>query len=341
MSMDVFPEDEFEDSAWTYRGHQLKPGEFVSSLAHQYRAEVQRTNSYRTRLDVTTNWAIIVTSVSISIAFSQPNVHHGVLILNVLLITSFLLVEARRYRYYEMWNQRVRGLETDFFAAMLGASAPLSAKWAKELAQNMLAPRLPISLLDAVGIRLRRNYIWIFLILGIAWLAKYWLFPAPPSSWNEFVGRAVIGPVPGILVVGFSLVYFLLLSLVAILTMSLSGPKSSQEGTAIRSTVPVSQPRRADAKKKAWFGGKRRKSQVLAFIITDQPTDVARHILRDLKRGVTSVDGEGSTVLICALTTHESKLLKKTVKEADTNATINVTAADQIWGTGFDSLFDE
>ena len=337
MSMDLFPEDDFEDSAWTYRGHRLNPGEFVSSLAHQYRAEVQRTNSYRTRLDVTTNWAVVVTGVSISICFSQPNVHHGVLILNALLITSFLMVEARRYRYYEMGNQRVRGLETDFFAALLGSSTPLSSKWAQELALQLLTPKLPISLLDAIGIRLRRNYLWIFLILGTAWLAKYWLFPAPPSSWHEFVGRAAIGPVPGTVVVGFSLGYFLILILVALLTMSLAGSKSSQEGTAIR----VERQTRNTKVRQSWFGWKRKKRQVLAFIITDKAEEVSSRILSALKRGVTSIVSADVTVLICALRSDEIRSLKSAVSSSDANATINVTSADEIWGKGFDPLFDE
>lgn len=335
--MDLFSEDEFDDSTWMYRGHRLKSGEFVSSLAHQYRAEVQRTNSFRTRLDVTTNWALVVTGVSISIAFSQPNVHHGVLLLNALLITSFLIVEARRYRYYEMWNQRVRGLETDFFAALLGSSASLSPKWAQELAQNMLTPKLPISLLDAVGIRLRRNYLWIFLILGTAWLAKYWLFPAPPSSWQEFVGRAVIGPVPGTVVIGFSLAYFLILVLVAMLTMSLEGSKSSHEGTAIRAEGHV----HTSKGRQSWFGWKRKKRQVLAFITTDNADEVSMRILTELKRGVTSIVSADTTVLICALRVDEIRALKNVVSGSDANVTIHVTSADQIWGKGFNPLFDD
>jgi uncharacterized membrane protein len=337
MSMDFFPEDDFEDPAWTYRGHRLKSSEFVSSLAHQYRAAVQHTNSFRTRLDVTTNWAVVVTGVSISIAFSQPNVHHGVLILNALLITSFLMVEARRYRYYEMWNQRVRGLETDFFAALLGSSTPLSSKWAQELALQLRTPKLPISLLDAIGIRLRRNYLWIFLILGTAWLAKYWLFPAPPSSWYEFVGRAAIGSVPGTVVVGFSLGYFLILILVALLTMNLAGSKSSQEGTAIR----VERQSRNTKVRQSWFGWKRKKRQVLAFIITDKAEEVSSRILSELKRGVTSIVSADVTLLICALRSDEIRSLKSAVIGSDANATINVTSADEIWGKGFDPLFDE
>ena len=341
MSNGFFPDDEeFEEPAWTYRGHRLSAGEFVSSLAHQYRAEVQRTNSWRTRLDVTTNWAVVLTGVSISIAFSQPNVHHGVLILNALLITSFLFVEARRYRYYEMWNYRVGTLEREFFAAVLRSPFHPSPEWAENLAKSMLTPKLPISMLDALGIRLRRNYLWIFFILGIAWIAKYWLFPSPPTTWDEFIGRAAIGPVPGILVVSFSIAYFAFLIAIAVLTMSTTRATSSQESVGIPSTsgtVNIPGPVRAK-ESQPWYILQRRKPQVLAFIVTDKPDTVANRILSELKRGVTSMIGEESTVLICALSAREIGKLRDVVAREDIEATVNVSSAQSVWGKGFDPL---
>ena len=93
-----------DEAAWTYRGYHLKTGEFVTAMVHLFRAEIQRANVWRQRLDTTTNWAVIATGAALSIAFSQPNVHHGVIILNTLLVTWFLFIEAHRYRYYELWS---------------------------------------------------------------------------------------------------------------------------------------------------------------------------------------------------------------------------------------------
>lgn len=45
-----------DESVWTDRGHRLKGSGFVSALAHQFRAESQRANVWRTRLDAATNW---------------------------------------------------------------------------------------------------------------------------------------------------------------------------------------------------------------------------------------------------------------------------------------------
>ena len=346
MNNVFFPDDdEYEEPepAWTYRGHRLSAGEFVSSMAHQYRAEVQRTNSWRTRLDVTTNWAVVLTGVSISIAFSQPNVHHGVLILNALLITSFLFVEARRYRVYEMWNYRVGTLEREFFAAMLASPFHPSPEWAENLAKSMLTPKLPISMLEAIGIRLRRNYLWIFFILGVAWFAKYWLFPAAPTSWEEFIGRAAIGSLPGIMVVIFSFAYFVFLTVIAVLTMSKTFARSSQEGVGIPSTLGtlnIPGPDRAKASQ-PWYRLQRRKPQFLAFIVTDKPDAVSKRIMSELKRGVTSMVGEGSTVLMCALSSKEIRNLKDAVGREDSEAVVSLSSAQEIWGKGFDPLSDE
>src|SRR5512138_194621 len=191
------PNPDPEEPVWTYRGYRLKTSEFVTAMVHFFRAEVQRANVWRQRLDTTTNWAVVVTGATLSIAFSQPTVHHGVIILTTLLVTLFLLIEARRYRYYELWSYRVRLMETDFYAAMLVPPFHPSPEWAESLAENLLSPRFPISMMEAFGRRLRRNYMWIMMILYASWIAKIWLFPQPAVNLDEFISRAAVGPVSG------------------------------------------------------------------------------------------------------------------------------------------------
>jgi uncharacterized membrane protein len=347
MSDESFGEQQQPDEpTWTYRGHRLKASEFVSAIAHQFRAEIQRTNVWRTRLDATTNWAVVVTGVSISIAFSQPKTHHGVLVLNAMLISLFLFIEARRYRYYELWSCRVRGLETGFFAAMLVPPFHPSPEWAEDLAENVLSFNFPISMLEAIGLRLRRNYLWIFLILSIAWFAKYWLFPTPPANFNEFLSRAAIGPMSGPIVVSLSVAYFGVLALVALFTMSMahvSGEVSPQAGMDIRPTLGAKSTRAHGKAKgaRAWFGSWQRKQQFLVFILTDKTDAVAKRILNELGRGVTSMAaGEGSTVLMCALSATEIKKLKAVIAEEDPQASVILTSAQEVLGRGFDQLLE-
>src|SRR5438046_9709247 len=49
------------------------PAEFNVAMAHFYRGEVQRSNTWRTRLDNTTYWAVLTVGGALSFAFSSPN----------------------------------------------------------------------------------------------------------------------------------------------------------------------------------------------------------------------------------------------------------------------------
>ena len=96
------------EPVWRFRGYQLQPSEFTTAMVHFYRGELSRSISWRTRLDNTTNWAVVTTGAALSFALADPSHHYGVLILDTLLVTLFLSIEARRYRYYELWSRRVR-----------------------------------------------------------------------------------------------------------------------------------------------------------------------------------------------------------------------------------------
>jgi len=206
---------------WTYRGYKLRPSEFNTALVHFYRAEISRANAWRSRLDVTTNWALVATGAAITFGFSEQYTNHSIIILNTFLITLFLFIEARRYRYYELWSYRVRLIETDFYAAMLIPPFKPRAEWSEKLAHSLLAPRFPISVWEAFGRRLRRNYLWIYAVLLLAWLAKLLLYPLPIETWEELVRRAHIGIIPGAVVLGVVGAYYLALVLIAVLTFRL------------------------------------------------------------------------------------------------------------------------
>ena len=122
-----------QEPVWTFRGYELRPSEFNTAMVHFYRGEMQRANMWRTRLDNTTNWAVIAAGAALSFALSDPNHHYGVIILDTLLVSLFLWIEARRYRYYELWSYRVRLMETDFFAAMLVPPFAPHPEWAESL----------------------------------------------------------------------------------------------------------------------------------------------------------------------------------------------------------------
>src|SRR5688500_8152937 len=176
----------------------MAPGEFNTAMIHFYRGEVQRSNTWRNRLDTTTNWAVLTAGATLSFVFSSPSNPHFVIPINSILVAIFLLMEARRYRYYEIWSSRVRVLETGYFAQLLAPdSVPLDESWAQHLASDLITPHFTISEWEAVGRRLRRNYLWIFALLALSWNLKVYLHPLPARDLHAFLDRADVGIVPG------------------------------------------------------------------------------------------------------------------------------------------------
>jgi uncharacterized membrane protein len=200
----------------------LSPAEFNTAMAHFYRGEVQRSNTWRTRLDNTTYWAVITTGAALSFAFSSPNNPHFLIPIISLLVAIFLVMEARRYRYYEIWASRVRVIETGYFAQMLAPdSVPRDQEWASHLASDLLTPHFTISQWEAIGRRLRRNYIWIFMLLALSWNLKVYLYPTAAANFDEFLLRATVGLVPGSIVFIVGFVFNLTLFIFAVSTIRL------------------------------------------------------------------------------------------------------------------------
>jgi len=92
----------------------MSSAELTTAMVHFYRGEVQRSNTWRNRLDTTTNWAVLSAGAMLSFAFSSPASPHFVIPIDSILVAVFLLMEARRYRYYEIWASRGRVLEMGY-----------------------------------------------------------------------------------------------------------------------------------------------------------------------------------------------------------------------------------
>jgi uncharacterized membrane protein len=180
----------------------------VGAIAHLYRAEVYRSTVWRTRLDSTTNWAVVTTGIALSATFSSAQASPLPMALVGLIVTMFLLLEARRYRYFNIWRARTRLLETDFFTPMLhGETALADSHWSNLLAGDYRRPRYHVSLARAAGRRLRRTYAWIFLIQAISYYGKLAIHPVPLTTVPELWARAAVGPIPGELVVAAGVVF--------------------------------------------------------------------------------------------------------------------------------------
>lgn len=174
----------------------------LGALAHLYRGEVYRSTVWRTRLDQTTNWAVVTTGLAMSLTFAGPYASPLPLILVGLLVVVFLLLESRRYRYFNVWRARCRLMETDIYGPLLrGDGVAPDGKWNTLLASDYERPSFHISYSLAIGRRLRRNYLYILGIQAVAYYGKLAIHPTPAGTLGTFVERAAIGPIPGWLVV--------------------------------------------------------------------------------------------------------------------------------------------
>ena len=183
--------------------------EYITLIAHYYRAEIARMSGWRDRIDRTTNWAITVAGAMLSVSLSTAASHHGLLLFAMILVLLLLVIEARRYRFFDVYRARVRLLERQYFARVFATFGERDTSWVDTLSNDLQRPVFLIGYGLAFSRRLRRNYIWMFLIVLIAWLVKISTPKLMPDgtpghfahSFSEWATGAAIGPVPGLAVV--------------------------------------------------------------------------------------------------------------------------------------------
>ena len=202
----------------------LSSSEFVTTVSHFHRAEIGRMAGWRDRIDRTTNWAITVVAAMLSLSLSTSSAHHGVLIFAMLLILLLLWIEARRYRFFDVYRARVRQFERHYFAQIFSPQEDHSANWLAIVGESLRTPKFHISHGAAFARRLRRNYIHMFTILLIGWVLKI----STPSLQNETSGNgglvhtaaeavnnAALGLLPGWLVVTVVTAFYIALFVIA------------------------------------------------------------------------------------------------------------------------------
>src|SRR4029453_13161908 len=95
--------------------------EYITLLAHYHRAEIARMAGWRDRIDLTTNWAITVVGAMMSLSLTSPTAHHGIILAALVLATLLFPIEARRYRFFDVFRGRVRTLERNWFSQIFTA----------------------------------------------------------------------------------------------------------------------------------------------------------------------------------------------------------------------------
>lgn len=189
-------------------------------LVHLYRAAVQHADTWRQRLDATTNWAVITTAAVLTFSFGSPNSPHFTMLLALLFVIFFLFMESRRYQAYNLWQRRIRVLHRAIVVPALKdpseVDEELVAALLRKLADDIATwfPALP--LWAALGYRIRRNYGPLITLILLTWLLKLYIHPEVAPHLSDYVARAHVGLVHGAAILIGVGVFFITLILLAL-----------------------------------------------------------------------------------------------------------------------------
>jgi uncharacterized membrane protein len=179
--------------------------DFLSLMGHTYRGELGRTSSWRTRIDRTTNWAVVVTASLLTWTFSSESRPHCVLLIGLVMLSVFLGIETRRYRTFDVWHSRVRLLEENVLANALDPEGVEQSSWRELLSEDLREPTIKMPSVEAVSRRLRRVYAPLFSVLIAAWVVRLTVFTPPGSGVVE---TAAVGALPGALVLAVVVAFY-------------------------------------------------------------------------------------------------------------------------------------
>lgn len=167
----------------------IEARDYYTVMIHFYRGELGRIMIWRQRLDVTSNWAIVVSTGIITFGLNSAANSHLVFVIANLLCLLLLMIEGRRYRYYDAFRARVRMLEAHLIMPVLMKDVVLlQGDWQKIMAEDLVMPTFKISRLDAITRRFTRNYVWIFGVILAAWFLKLWLHYPDSHEISGFIG---------------------------------------------------------------------------------------------------------------------------------------------------------
>src|SRR5271157_3682632 len=136
--------EKLRESTWP--GFPTTPTEFITVVAHYYRGEIARMAGWRDRIDRTSNWAITVVGGMLSLSLSTPIGHHGVILFAMVLILFLLVIESRRYRFFDVYRARVRSLERNYYARVFWTAAEAESDWMRILSSDLRQPVFLLSL---------------------------------------------------------------------------------------------------------------------------------------------------------------------------------------------------
>jgi uncharacterized membrane protein len=148
---------------------------------------------WRTRLDTTSNWAVLLTTGMTTFTLGSERTPAYIMLLGLALVGMFMFIEARRYQRLHHSNWRLRLLEERYFVRLLIPPPEEGPAWREELAADLARPHLTVGLFTAIRLRLRRNYLMLMHFITAVWLTKLFIHPQAPADAREYFARLAVG----------------------------------------------------------------------------------------------------------------------------------------------------
>lgn len=198
--------------------------EYITALSHLYRGELHRALVWRLRLDTTTNWAVLSTVAILTFSFNNPQYSSETLIAGMYANLVFLLIEARRFRFFDVWRARVRMIEENFYGPILRRDLRSTMKhWGVQVADDLLRPRFHVTMAQAIKARFVRTFIYMFIFLLLAWLGR--VLAVPEVQGQDLQSMFGIGALPPWVPVLLVAIPYVLLAGIVLFTPKVTPPE--------------------------------------------------------------------------------------------------------------------
>ena len=221
----------------------------IAATVHIYRGLMDRATTWRLRIDNPTNWTILTCGTGVSFALGDESHSHAVLLLVMLFTLSFLTIEARRTRYYDLWSSWLRLIETEYLAPILQDNCvTANDTWQELIVRDLGYPHFKATYWAMIRRRIREIYLPIYFFLMLSWLLKLLSLQTLNVGLCEqetFICHAAVGPVPGQIVFGAVLCFYVALLLMALMSFPRREPSVevlSRERTLQKLVSPLQQP---------------------------------------------------------------------------------------------------
>lgn len=168
----------------------------ISQLYHE---SVKQELATKRSMEMTSNLSVFIIAGMMYFIFGFPETSsHLVAIIGSLTVFVLQIFEARIFMKNYVYRKRVDEMEETLVKQN---EIPDGA---------ILYSGMGINFVYAFAATAWKNYILIFLTLDACWFSKLYLFPAPASSWSEFLSRPESGFIPGWFFFAFAGVFWLI-----------------------------------------------------------------------------------------------------------------------------------